>query len=41
MAKGDITTDPDGAEVVLGDVGTSIVFENDKVRIWERRPSSD
>ncbi|HEY1566040.1 MAG TPA: hypothetical protein VGF68_03450 [Solirubrobacteraceae bacterium] len=35
MAKGDITTDSDGAEVVLGDVGTSIVFENDQVRIWE------
>jgi beta-alanine degradation protein BauB len=35
MAKGDITTDPQGAEVELDDVGTSIVFENDHVRIWE------
>jgi 3-(3-hydroxy-phenyl)propionate hydroxylase len=27
----------DGSEVVLGEVGTAIVFENDLVRVWEVR----
>jgi quercetin dioxygenase-like cupin family protein len=35
MSKGDITTGPDGTEILLGDVGTNIVLENDHVRIWE------
>jgi hypothetical protein len=37
MARGDIAQDPTGAEVVLGDIGTSIVFENEHVRVWEVR----
>ncbi|HEY8583038.1 MAG TPA: hypothetical protein VIL49_08815 [Capillimicrobium sp.] len=38
MARGDIVTDPEtGAEIVLGDIGTSIVFENEHVRVWEVR----
>jgi len=37
MARGDVARDPTGAEVVLGDIGTSIVFENDVVRVWEVR----
>jgi hypothetical protein len=37
MARGDVVRDPSGAEVVLGDIGTSIVFENEYVRVWEVR----
>jgi quercetin dioxygenase-like cupin family protein len=37
MARGDIAQDPSGTEVVLGDIGTSIVFENEHVRVWEVR----
>lgn len=35
MANGDVVTDPAGSDVVLGDVGTSILFENEHVRVWE------
>lgn len=35
MADGDVVTDPAGSDVVLGDVGTQIVFENEHVRVWE------
>lgn len=35
MANGDVVTDPAGQDVVLGDIGTSIVFENEHVRVWE------
>ena len=35
MASGEVITDSDGEPVVLGDVGTSIVFENEHVRVWE------
>jgi len=35
MANGDVVTDPGGGEVVLGDVGSEIVFENEHVRVWE------
>ena len=35
MAAGDTVSGPDGTEVVLGDVGTSLVFENEQVRVWE------
>ncbi|CAN5380648.1 hypothetical protein BH09ACT1_BH09ACT1_24760 [soil metagenome] len=34
MAAGDIVQKPDGTEVVLGEVGQQIVFENDRVRVW-------
>ena len=37
MAKGDVVADPSGTEVVLGDIGTEVVFENEHVRIWEVR----
>jgi 3-(3-hydroxy-phenyl)propionate hydroxylase len=32
-----IATAPDGAELELGPIGTSIVFENEHLRIWEVR----
>jgi quercetin dioxygenase-like cupin family protein len=35
MTEAETVTAPDGTEVVLGDVGTSIVFENEQVRVWE------
>lgn len=35
MESGEVVTGPEGEEVVLGDVGTSIVYENDHVRVWE------
>jgi len=35
MASGDIVTDPRGEEVVLGEIGHRIVFENEHVRVWE------
>jgi hypothetical protein len=37
MAKGDVVRDPSGAEVVLGEIGTSVLFENEYVRVWEVR----
>lgn len=37
MAKGDVVTDPRGEEVVLGDIGQEVVFENEHVRVWEVR----
>ncbi len=37
MARGQVVTDASGAEVVLGDIGTEVVFENDHVRVWEVR----
>ncbi|MGC9670282.1 cupin [Planosporangium sp. 12N6] len=35
MARGDVVTGPDGSQIVLGDVGQRVVFENDEVRVWE------
>lgn len=35
MAAGEKVTAPDGTEVVLGEVGQQIVFENDHVRVWD------
>lgn len=35
MADGDVVTEPGGGEVVLGEIGTEIVFENEHVRVWE------
>jgi quercetin dioxygenase-like cupin family protein len=35
MTAGDTETAPDGTEIVLGEVGTSVVFENERVRVWE------
>ncbi len=37
MARGDVVTNPAGVEVELGDIGTSVVFENEQVRVWEVR----
>lgn len=37
MARGEVVRDPNGAEVVLGDIGTSIILENELVRVWEVR----
>ncbi|MEW2113695.1 hypothetical protein AB0945_00590 [Streptomyces sp. NPDC005474] len=35
MTPAPTATAPDGTQVVLGDVGQEIVFENDQVRVWE------
>ncbi|HEY4278553.1 MAG TPA: hypothetical protein VGM91_10055 [Conexibacter sp.] len=35
MANGDVVTDPTGGDVMLGEVGTEILFENEHVRVWE------
>jgi quercetin dioxygenase-like cupin family protein len=35
MTEPETATAPDGTEVALGDVGTSVVFENEQVRVWE------
>jgi quercetin dioxygenase-like cupin family protein len=35
MSEAEIATAPDGTEVALGAVGTSVVFENEQVRVWE------
>jgi predicted metal-dependent enzyme (double-stranded beta helix superfamily) len=35
MAAGERVEGPDGAEVVLGEVGGKIVFENEQVRVWD------
>ena len=37
MAHDNTVTAPDGSEVQLGEVGTSIVLENEHVRVWEVR----
>jgi beta-alanine degradation protein BauB len=37
MAKDDVVQAPDGSEVVLGEIGTEIVLENEHVRVWEVR----
>lgn len=37
MSRGEIVEGPQGAEVELTDVGTSVVFENEHVRVWEVR----
>lgn len=37
MSKGDVVTDASGAVLELQDVGTSVVFENEHVRVWEVR----
>jgi len=31
----DVVTAPDGTRVVLGEIGQKVVFENDRVRVWE------
>lgn len=35
MTAGTTVLAPDGTEVVLGEIGTRVVFENTRVRIWE------
>lgn len=35
MASGEVVTGPTGEQVVLGDVGQEVVFENEHVRVWE------
>lgn len=35
MAAGNTVLSADGGEIVLGDVGQHVVFENDAVRVWE------
>jgi beta-alanine degradation protein BauB len=35
MAQAQTATAPDGTEVTLGEVGTSVVYENEQVRVWE------
>ncbi|TWD80097.1 hypothetical protein FB561_1169 [Kribbella amoyensis] len=35
MTAGTTATAPDGTEVVLGEIGTRVVFENGRVRVWE------
>ena len=37
MSNGDVLRHASGEELVLGDIGTSIVFENEHVRVWEVR----
>lgn len=37
MGEGDVTTDPDGTEVVLHDIGQTILFDNEHLRVWEVR----
>jgi beta-alanine degradation protein BauB len=37
MDKRQVVPDGEGGEVQLGDIGTSIVFENEHVRVWEVR----
>lgn len=34
MAAGDKYTDPDGNEVILGEIGHEIILENDEFRVW-------
>jgi quercetin dioxygenase-like cupin family protein len=35
MAAGEIIQGPDGEEIVLGEIGDRIVFENEHLRVWE------
>lgn len=35
MASGDVVAGPGGTEIVLGEIGHEIVFENEHVRVWE------
>ena len=35
MTAGTTVLAPDGTEVVLGEIGTSVVLENSRVRVWE------
>lgn len=35
MSAGTVVTAPDGSSVTLGEVGQRVVFENDRVRVWE------
>lgn len=35
MAAGETVRGPGGEEVVLGEIGTEVVFENDHLRVWE------
>ena len=38
MAKGDVVTNPaTGEDLVLGDIGHKVIFENEHVRVWEVR----
>ena len=38
MAKGDVVTHPETEEqIVLGDIGHEVIFENEHVRVWEVR----
>jgi quercetin dioxygenase-like cupin family protein len=35
VAKGDTVTSPDGEEIILADIGTRVLLENEHVRVWE------
>jgi len=35
VTAGEIVTAPDGTQVVLGEIGQKVVFDNDRVRVWE------
>lgn len=35
MTAGSVVRGPDGTEIVLGEIGTRIVLENSRVRVWE------
>jgi quercetin dioxygenase-like cupin family protein len=35
MTAGEITLGPDGEEIVLGEIGDRVVFENEQLRVWE------
>jgi hypothetical protein len=35
MTAGTTVQAPDGTEVVLGEIGTRVLFENSRVRVWE------
>ena len=35
MTAGTTVLAPDGTEVVLGEIGTRVLLENSRVRVWE------
>ena len=35
MTAGTTVQAPDGTEVVLGEIGTRVLLENSRVRVWE------
>jgi predicted metal-dependent enzyme (double-stranded beta helix superfamily) len=35
MAAGDVVQGPNGEEIVLGEIGDRVVFENEHLRVWE------